>query len=239
MTIFEDKQVEFFGKAFYMEDNPYNYGDPTSKFEIWIDKKTDLPFKVRREMSHDISMATSEKAELNKINIKDFKAVNYFPKNYPLINRGEHSPSTKEINLLGKKAPDWTLIDSKDKALSLTDLHSKVIMIQFTSVSCGPCRASIPFLNELTSVYSKEDFDFVAVECTANSMNALKFYQTKNAINYKFLKSDKTVLKDYKIGSFPTFFILDQNRRIKRIISGYGKDSSDKEIKDIIDKLLK
>lgn len=240
LTIFEDKQVEFFGKAFYMadNDNPLMYGDATSKYEIWIDKKTDLPFKVRREMSHDTSIETVGKVEFNKINIKDFKAVNYFPKNYPLINSGKRNPNQKESNLLDKKAPVWTLTDTNDKKLSLTDLQSKVVMIQFTSVSCGPCGASIPFLNELTSAYKKNDFDFVAIECTANSMNALKFYQSKNGINYKFLKSTKSVLEKYKIRSFPVFFILDKDLIIRKVLNGYGKGTIDFEIKDNIDKMI-
>jgi len=240
LTIFEDKQVEFLGKAFYMEDNdnPLIYGDPTSKYEIWIDKKTDLPFKVRREMSHDTTIETVRNVELNKTNIKDFKAVNYFPKNYPLINPGERNPNQKESNLLGKKAPVWTLTDTNDKKLSLIDLQSKVVMIQFTSVSCGPCRVSIPFLNGLTSTYKKKDFDFVAIECTANSMNAEKFYLTKCGINYKFLKSTKSVLEEYKIKSFPVFFILDKDLIIRKVINGYGKGTTDTEIKDNIDKMI-
>ena len=112
-------------------------------------------------------------------------------------------------------------------------------MIQFTSVSCGPCKASIPFLNKLTSAYDKKDFDFVAIECSANSLRALQFYQNKNAINYKFLKSTKVVLKDYGIGGFPVFFILDKNRVIKKMFNGYGEITTDKKIKDTIDELLK
>jgi thiol-disulfide isomerase/thioredoxin len=241
LTISEDKQVEFFGKAFYMEDNenPLIFGDPTSKYEIWIDKTTNLPFKIRREMSHNISAETVKNVKINKISIKDFKPMSYFPKDYPLVNRGERNQNTKESDLLGKKAPDWTLTDTADKTLSLKDMQSKVVMLQFTSVSCGPCRVSIPFLNELTSTYNKKDFDFAAIECTANSMNAVKFYQTKTGINYKFLKSDKPVLKDYEIRSFPVFFILDQNRKIRHIINGYGKGTTDKEIRNIVDKMIK
>jgi Thiol-disulfide isomerase and thioredoxins len=241
LIVFEDKQVEFFGKAFYMEDkdNPLMFGDPTSKYEIWIDKTTNLPFKIRREMSHNISGETVKNVKLNKMSIRNFKPDSYFPKDYPLVNYGQSNPNKKESNLLGKKAPDWSLTDTAGKTLSLKDMQSKVVMIQFTSVSCGPCRASIPFLNELTSTYKKADFDFIAIECTANSMNAVRFYQTKTGINYKFLKSDKSVLKAYEIKSFPVFFILDKNRMIKYVINGYGKGSTEDEIRNIVDKMLK
>jgi thiol-disulfide isomerase/thioredoxin len=239
LTIFKDQQVEFFGKAYYMEKNPYDFGDATSKYEIWIDKSTDLPYKVRREMSTDISVDIISNVSLNKIKIEDFKASNYFQPDYKLVAYGEGNKKQKENILIGKKAPDWILVDTNNKSQSLNALKSKVVMIQFTSVSCGPCRASIPFLNKLTSAYNKKDFDFVAIECTANSLRALQFYQNKNAINYKFLKSAKTVLKDYEIASYPVFFILDKDRVIRKIFNGYGQTTTDKEIRDTIDKLLK
>ena len=237
-TIFGNKQVEFFGKAYYLE-NPSDFGESTSKYEIWIDKSTYLPFKVRRQMSHDISVETVSNVSLNKIKIKDFKASDYFQPNYKLVAYGIQNEKRKENNLIGKKAPDWTLLDTNNKTQSLNALKSKIVMIQFTSVSCGPCKASIPFLNKLTSAYNKKDFDFVAIECSANSLRALQFYQNKNAINYKFLKSTKVVLKDYGIGGFPVFFILDKNRVIKKMFNGYGEITTDKKIKDTIDELLK
>jgi thiol-disulfide isomerase/thioredoxin len=134
--------------------------------------------------------------------------------------------------------PPDTTIGASDNTVALKDLKSKVVMIQFTSVSCGPCRASIPFLNELTGAYKKDDFDFIAIECTSKSLNALTNYQNKNAINYKFLSSAKTVLEEYKIRSFPVFFFLDKDFIVREVINGYGTGTTDTEIKDIIDKMI-
>jgi len=129
-------------------------------------------------------------------------------------------------------------MDTNNKMHSLNELKSKVVMIQFTSVSCGPCRVSIPFLNKLTSEYKKDDFDFVAIECTANSLRALQFYQNKSPINYPFLKSVKAALKDYDITSFPVFFILDKDHVIRNVFNGYSKDVTDSKIRDTINKLM-
>lgn len=239
LTIFKDQQVEFFGKAYYMAKNPYDFGELTSKYEIWIDKSTDLPFKLRRQMSDDISVETVSNVTFNKIKIKDFKASDYFQPNYKIVAYQAQKEKREENKWIGKKAPDWTLLDTNNKAQSLNGLKSKVVMIQFTSVSCGPCRVSIPFLNKLTLAYNKKDFDFVAIECTANSLRALQFYQNKNAINYKFLKSTKAVLMNYEIVSYPVFFILDKDRVIREIFNGYGEDTTEKEIRNTIDKLVK
>ena len=237
LTIYEDRQVEFFGKAHYIPKSPYTF-DPTSVYELWIDKKSNLPRRVRREMSHNISVSIVSNYEFNKLSVEDFVASDYFPKDYEIRQYGQKGKKRQPNELIGKKAPDWTLQIDNTQNLSLSDIKSTVLMLQFTSVSCGPCRASIPFLKELSKEYKKNDFDFVAIECTSKSINALKSYMNRNDFDYKFLLSTKDVLKEYSITSFPVFFILDENRDIKKVINGYGKEKTDKEIRTLINEMI-
>ena len=239
LTINEDEQIEFFGKAYHIPPSPYDYGDNTSIYELWIDKKTDLPYKVRREMSHNISVSSVSNFIFNKLDIKDFIASDYFPKDYEIRQYGQKTGKSQSGELIGQKAPDWTLQTDDNQNISLSDLKSKVLMIQFTSVSCGPCRASIPFLKELQNDYKKTDFDFVAIESTCNSTNSFSSYKKRNQFNYKFLLSNKQILKDYSIQSYPVFFILDKNRIVKEVINGYGERTTDEKIRTIINELIK
>jgi thiol-disulfide isomerase/thioredoxin len=237
-VIFKDRQVEFFGKAYYMEKSPYDYGETTSRYELWINKKTDLPYRFRREMSHNISVASCRNVELNKINIEDFRASNYFQPDFTIVAYGRGRDTTKKIVLEGKVAPDWVLKDANNNTIALKDLKSKVLLVQFTSVNCGPCRASIPFLKQIVKEHNMKDFDFVSIESWTKNSNVLKVYQDRNECNYKFLMSTKEVTKSYNIQAVPVFFILDENRVIRKVIGGYGKGSTDKEIRDAINKLI-
>lgn len=83
LTIEEETQVEFFGKAYCMPKSPF-YIDPTSVYEVWIDKKKGLPYKVRKEMSHNTIVKTCSNAVLNKRSLKDFDLSSYFPKAYEI-----------------------------------------------------------------------------------------------------------------------------------------------------------
>lgn len=237
LTIYEDNQVEFFGKAYYIP-NQYSFGETTSIYELWINKKNNLPYKVRREMSHNISVRTCKDFELNKIDIKDFKASSYFPDDYTIQSYRLGGANKKKNDLIGKDAPNWTLQTADKLPVSLTDLKSKILMLQFTSVSCGPCKMSIPFLKQLSEDYEKADFDFVAIESTSRNSDVLKNYMNRNRFNYKFLLSTKEVIKNYSIKSFPVFFILDENRVIRNVINGYGKGTTDEKIKEIINELI-
>lgn len=238
LTINEPEQVEFFGKACHMPISPYTFGDNSSVYEIWINKETDLPYRVRREMSHNISVTTCHNPVFNKLDINSFNASDYFPKDYEIRPYGYRPKEYKIVSLTNKKAPGWALPSANNQSVSLSDFTSKVLMIQFTSVSCGPCRASIPFLKELQEEYALKDFDFVAIESTSNNLKALRNYMDKNQFNYKFLLANKKVLQDYSINSYPVFFILDENRMIKEVINGYGTETTDNEIRAAINRLI-
>ena len=189
-------------------------------------------------MSNNISVSTCKDVEFNKMKIEDFNAVDYFPEDYEIRQYGVKTSNKKQSELIEKKAPDWVLNDVSNKIVSLKEIKSKVVLIQFTSVNCGPCRASIPFLRELESEYNKEEFDLVAIASFNRNSNVLKNYQRGNNFDYKFLASTDEVTNGYKIRAVPVFFIIDENRVIKKVINGYGKGSTDKEIRKAINDLL-
>lgn len=236
ISIYAGKQVEFFGKPFYMDD-PYSKGDEISKYEMWINKKSNLPYKIKREMSHDISVWNISNIRLNKERLENFNAEAYFPSDLKSVAYGTVRKLPKN-DLEGKKAPNWILKDANNSTTVLTNLKSKALLIQFTSVSCGPCRASVPFLKELAAEYRDKDFDLISIESWTRNTNVLKNYKIKNEFEYQFLMSTDEVNQEYKITSVPVFFILDKNHVIKKIITGYGEGTTDKEIRDAVKEIL-
>jgi len=236
LEIFGKKPLEFFGKAYYY-GYPFVFEEDISRYDIWINKSNDLPYKVLREQPADISSQICSNVELNKLDINDFVLTDYFQAYYAVVPYSI-GKRTKKSNFLNKKASDWILKDADNKTIALKDLKSKVLLIQFTSVSCGPCRASISFLKQLHSEYDLEDFDFVAIESFAKNSNVLKKYQQRNRFDYKLLMSNKEINKRYQVQAVPVFFILDENRIIRKVIHGYSKDSVDKKIRDTIDELI-
>ena len=112
-------------------------------------------------------------------------------------------------------------------------------MIQFSGIGCPPCHVSLPFLNRLVIDYKDKSFELVRVECWSNNIDVIKRYIQANDIKYRFLLSDREIEKNYNpVGSVPVTFILDNNRVIRNVIRGYSKETTEKEIKEAIDKLL-
>lgn len=238
LVINEDKQVEFFGKAHYIPESPYIW-ETTSIYELWISKLNNLPYQVRREMSHDISVRTISNVELNNLSVADFIIYDYFPDNYEIKKYGENDRENSESNLIGRKAPVWILNDKDEQQVSLSDFKGKILLLQFTGIGCGPCQASIPFMKELNEKYSEDQFELIAVETWQRKSHSLQNYSTKNGLSYKLLSGTDEIAKDYQTGgAAPVFFILDREQIIRKVFKGYSEERTKKEIIDAINKLL-
>jgi thiol-disulfide isomerase/thioredoxin len=235
LTIY-DKVVEFIGNHIVYDSHDGSSIGEISRYDIWIHKSDDLPYRDRRKMLNETSWETCRDVNLNKNNTDVFLATKYFPKDFTLKYRGNGKAIIN--NLEGKVAPDWILKDADNNTITLNELKSKVLMIQFTGIGCGACHAAIPFLKQLVNDYKDKNFEFISIECWDAKMDGLKKYQDKNSFNFKFLMSTEAVTESYHIQPVPEFLILDKDRVIKKVIIGYSKGATDKEIRDAINKLI-
>ncbi len=207
-----------------------------TQYDIWINKETELPYRLKKRTPMFISWETTKNVHINKANTALFVASKYFPPDFSVINNKNEKPNI--IDLEGKEAPDWSLQSTDNKTINLKDLKSKILMIQFTGIGCGPCFLSIPFLKQLVADYKNKSFEFISIESWSGNMEELKKHKQRNSFNFKFLKAERNMMKEYQVNSVPVFFILDENRVIRKVIHGYLRGTTDKEIKDTIDKLL-
>ncbi|MFV0396390.1 MAG: TlpA family protein disulfide reductase [Bacteroidales bacterium] len=238
LTILEDDQVEFFGKAHHI-NNPYQQ-DPISRYELWISKKNNIPHKLKREMSHDINITVCRNPELNTLSLSDFNLYDYFPKGYE-IRKYELRSNTAEVPnaLIGKRSPEWTLNNVDGNKVSLADFKSKAVLINLTGIGCGPCLISIPSLNKLMKDYSSEHLSIVAIECWGRKKESIKQYINKNHIDYPMLEGSSTIQADYQTkGSVPVFILLDKDRVVRNVFNGFSQSSTETELRKAIDSIL-
>jgi len=238
LTIFEDRQIEFFGRDYRMPDNSMYFGETTSIYELWFNKDTDLPYKVRREMSHSISVRICSDVEINTLSIDDFNIYDYYPKGYEVRKYEIKKHQNPSYKLIGKKAPDWTLNDMNGQSVALSGLKSKVVLVNFTGIGCGPCVMAIPFLNTLKENYHADDLEVVSIETWSGKSHSLQNYAKKHKINYTFLSGDDPVTEHYQTGrAAPFFFVLDKDRIIRHVFFGYKENETDEEIQNAIKEL--
>jgi Peroxiredoxin len=240
LTINEDRQIEFFGKAYRMPDNSQFYGETTSIYKLWISKTDNLPYKLRQEMSHTIYEGTCSKVEFNKLSINDFDIYKYFPADYEIRKYRVGNGERKESGLIGKKAPDWVLNDKDEQSVSLSDFKGKVLLIQITGIGCGPCQVAIPALNRIKEKYSSDEFELLAIETWSRKPNSLKSYSNSKGLTYNILCGTDEIVKDYETGgTVPVIFILDKQQIVRKVINGYSEKTTENEILDAINECFK
>jgi len=228
------KSVEFFGKPFY-NDTKYTE-EPLSKYDIWIKKTDNLPCKYKRNLVYSRNWESIETVVFNHKKIVEFEVSKYVPEGF--ILQTKKSQSERTVDLTDKKAPELELIDSDNNPFRLKDLKSKVILIQFTGIGCGFCHLSVEFLNSLIKEYKQSDLGLIAIETWNNDPEIIKRYISNNHISYHYLRATEENIRQYQISGVPVFYILDENRIIRKVIKGYSKDSTDKEIRDAINALI-
>jgi len=217
--------------------NDYIPEKTTSQFDIWFNKSDHMPYRMRSKWHHTTFFQSCSHARFNTTEDITFDASEYFPENFE-IRQFKRTERKTQNNMLGLKAPDWTLKDIYDKEVNLSDLDSKVLLVQFTGIGCGPCHSSIPFLKQFVDDYKDEDFEFLSIETWSKNVKGMKRYVENNGIDFRFLCSTDEVKQSYQVSSVPIFFVLDKDRIIRKVINGYGKGKTDKEISDAIDEFL-
>lgn len=233
ISIFNER-IEFVGRLpIHVSQLGSNEG-VISEYILWINKETRLPFKFQRTIPNSVMVESINNLVINKLTLDDFGISNYIPQNMPKKDKSAKSP---ENNLINTVAQNWNLLDLENKSHSLNDVSSKVYMLNFTSMFCGPCKLSIPFLNELSQKYSKDNFDFVSLYKDSEKKH-LPNYLNQNKVKYNILISNNEIFKTYQVQLFPTFFILDKEKRIRKIIQGYNKGEIEIEIEKTIKELL-
>ena len=227
------KSVEFVGKPFY---NDTRYTEPLSKYDIWINKSDNLPYRYKKNLASKITWESIETIVFNHNKSEEFEVSKYIPEGFTL--QTNKNQSARIIDLTNQKAPELELIDSDNNPFRLKDLNSKVILIQFTGIGCGFCHLSVPFLNSLIKEYDQSKLSLIAIETWSNDPEVIKRYISNNQITYHYLQATDENIRQYQISGVPVFYILDENRIIRKVIKGYSKDSTDKEIRDAINAFL-
>ena len=127
---------------------------------------------------------------------------------------------------------DFKMKNLNGKVFKLSSLNKKLILLDFWSSDCAPCRRKHPRLAELYKKYADKGFEIISVSLDDNKKDWKNAIIKDNMvwINISELKGWKTSLaEDYFVKSIPFSIWLDEN---KKIISIY--DLSEKEIEEYL-----
>lgn len=233
---FKDNLVEVVGCRIYYADPSDLTEDKWSMYDIWIKKVNDFPYRMVKRFPNMVCWEECKEIRINTTDTIAFVASKYFPTDFAIENH-EKELANEQI-MEGIVAPGWKLKDTDNDEIALSDLMSKVLIIQFTGIGCGPCYQSIPYLIKIRNQFKSEELEIISIETWNSNLSVIKKYISGNGINYKYLVCNNEVKLKYGILSVPKFFVLDEKRVVRKIITGFDKEKTYVELIEALNQLV-
>jgi peroxiredoxin len=118
-------------------------------------------------------------------------------------------------------APDFTLRNTEGRNLRLKEQRGQVVLVNFWASWCGPCKQEMPHLNRLHDKYRSAGFVLLGVNIDEDAQLGAA---TAGRWGLKFpvlLDTDKTVVRQYDLGSMPATVLIDRDGRVRHLHRGY------------------
>jgi len=123
----------------------------------------------------------------------------------------ETEGSTEKVEEEYVNDNDFTLLDLDGNKVSLSDFEGKIVVLNFWSTWCPPCKAEIPDFIEVYNLYKDKNVQFLGV--ADDNVKSLRKFASDYGINYPILVDGTidSISSYWRIRVIPTTFIVDVN----------------------------
>ncbi|MEH6473385.1 MAG: redoxin domain-containing protein [Halopseudomonas sp.] len=118
-------------------------------------------------------------------------------------------------------APVFTLNSLSGDEVALGDIQSKHTLLYFFAPWCSICKLSIGNLNKLNA---DESLAVVAVALNYDSSAEVAEFAGGEELAVPVLLGTHQTLSDYRIEMFPTYYVLDEQKRVISKSVGYSTE---------------
>jgi len=141
-----------------------------------------------------------------------------------------------EFLAVGKVAPDFEAIDGEGKKFKLSDYRGKLVMLDFWGFWCGPCVATLPHNQELTTKLKDKPFALIGVNSDQDGAQAVARMKREGLTfrNAMVGNTGAAIPKQYNVRGWPTVYLIDKNGVIRWKTVGVDPKKLDAEIEKIL-----
>lgn len=138
----------------------------------------------------------------------------------------------------GDKAPDFRLpLLTQQGQMTLSGYKGKVVYVDFWASWCGPCRKSLPLLNELRTELKGQGFEVLAINLDEDVKDARAFLK-EFPVSYPTLyDGEGKTPTAFGLRGMPTSYLIDRQGRIQSVHQGFKPSDISKIRAEVIQQL--
>lgn len=129
---------------------------------------------------------------------------------------------------VGERAPEVGLTDTQGRAIRLSALRGKVVILDFWASWCEPCKDAMPVLDRLYQRYRERGLVVVGVNVDRQERNMTRFLQ-RTRVSFPIVHDgSQAVAGRYDPPTMPSSYIIDRRGVVRHIHRGFrsGDDES-------------
>lgn len=135
----------------------------------------------------------------------------------------------------GSVAPDFVLETLDGKTVKLSDLRGKGVFLNFWGTWCKPCEKEMPYMEAEYKNFKNKNVEILAVNISEGNLPVSKFVERKK-LTFPILMDRKSEITNlYQVGPIPSTFLIDQNGKITKVITGA---MTQKDIRDYMKSIV-
>ena len=118
-------------------------------------------------------------------------------------------------------APDFAVPDLSGKAVRLSALRGKVVLVSLWTTWRPPCRAELPSMEKLYQRFRDRDFQLLAVSQDEDGKRVVEPFVKEMRLSFPVLVDpDHQVGDRYGVWGYPETFIVDRAGRVAEHVVG-------------------
>jgi thiol-disulfide isomerase/thioredoxin len=137
----------------------------------------------------------------------------------------------------GDPAPPLKVISTSGQKITLDNYKGYVLVIDFFTTWCVPCRESIPHIVNLNRRYGSQGLQILGLSADDDGEKVVKAFITDKKINYPVALVGEDLTTDYGIRSIPTLYVINKKGIIAEKYMGFN-DGMKMSMETLIKKLL-